>query len=77
MGSISTTTFSTWAHLPHSNVRKSSAARGGKMRESIISDWQFGQRGRGMDAKSEGDFKADMALPSIGGSTTLSVTGGA
>jgi hypothetical protein len=28
-----------------------------------------------MNAKSEIDFKADMALPSTGGSTTLSVTG--
>jgi len=27
----------------NSNVRKSSAARDGKIRESIISDWQFGQ----------------------------------
>ena len=61
----------------HSNVRKSSAVRAGKMRESIISDWQFGQGGRGMEVKSEDDCNADMALPSTGGSTTLSVTGSA
>ena len=77
IGSTSTTNFSTWAHLMHSNVRKSSAVRAGKMRESTISDWQFGQGGRGMDVKSEDDCNADMALPSTGGSTTLSVTGGA
>jgi hypothetical protein len=65
MGSTSTTTFSTWAHLPHSNVRRSSAARDGKRRESDIADWQFGQRGRGIDVKSENDCEADMTLPSI------------
>jgi hypothetical protein len=65
MGSTSTRTFSTWAHLPHSNVRRSSAARDGKRRESDIVDWQFGQRGRGIDVKSENDCEADMTLPSI------------
>jgi hypothetical protein len=64
MGSTSTRTFSTWAHLPHSNVRRPSTARGGKRRESDIADWQFGQRGRGIHVKSEADCEADMALPS-------------
>ena len=45
------------------------------MRESDIADWQFGQRGRGTDVKPKDDCEADMALRSIGGSTTLSVTG--
>ena len=65
MGSASTATFSTWAHLPHSNLRGPSAARDGKMRESDIADWQFGQRGCGIDVKSEDDSEADMALSSI------------
>jgi|SRR5882724_2927765 len=63
MGSTSTSTFSTWAHLPHSNVPRPSTARDGKRRESDIADWQFGQRGREIDAKSEDDCEADMALP--------------
>src|SRR5580700_10922713 len=74
MGSISAITFSTRPHLPHSNVRKSSVARRGKTRESAISDWQFRQRGRRMDVKSEYGCDADMMLPWKGGSKTLSVT---
>src|SRR5882757_7605700 len=65
MGSASTATFSIWAHFPHSNMRRPRTARDGKRRESDIADWRFGQRGRGIDVKSEDDCEADMALPSI------------
>ena len=74
MGSTSTRTFSTWAHLPHSNVRRPSTARDGERRESDIADWQFGQRGCGIDVKSEDDSEADMALSSIRRQTCVGLT---
>jgi hypothetical protein len=71
----STSTIFSRPDLLHSKVGKPGATRGGKKQEGINCDWQFGQRGRGMDMKSEDDCSAGMTLPSIGGSTTLSVTG--
>jgi hypothetical protein len=41
-------------------VRKSIAARVGRIRESIIGDWQFEQRGGGMDVKSIADMGASL-----------------
>jgi len=68
-------------HTAHSNACKSTPARTGVMLASLIEALHFGQAGRSIAANGMTDDSGwgwGMMLPlTIGGSTTLSVTGNA